>query len=97
MHSNVMLRFMEQAFQDPPLCSSTAENCTAQPCLGIFLEYWISIQWGAIFRVPGQRITAIYADEMGDRSILKYIFMLAREILTLQSSPQTAQSSFKPL
>ncbi len=23
MHSNVMLRFMVQAFQDPPLCSST--------------------------------------------------------------------------
>ncbi len=23
MHSNVMLHFMVQAFQDPPLCSST--------------------------------------------------------------------------
>ncbi len=23
MHSNVMLRFLVQAFQDPPLCSST--------------------------------------------------------------------------
>jgi hypothetical protein len=23
MHSNVMLRFVVQAFQDPPLCSST--------------------------------------------------------------------------
>jgi len=23
MHSNVMLRFMVQAFQDPPLCRST--------------------------------------------------------------------------
>ncbi len=23
MHSNVMLRFMVQAFQNPPLCSST--------------------------------------------------------------------------
>jgi hypothetical protein len=25
MHSNVMLRFMVQAFQDPPLCSSTVQ------------------------------------------------------------------------
>ncbi len=24
IHSNVMLRFMVQAFQDPPLCSSTS-------------------------------------------------------------------------
>jgi hypothetical protein len=26
MHSNVMHRFMVQAFQDPPLCSSTFLN-----------------------------------------------------------------------
>ncbi len=26
MHSNVMLRFMGQAFQDPPLCSSTEKS-----------------------------------------------------------------------
>jgi hypothetical protein len=26
MHSNVMLRFIVQALQDPPLCSSTVSN-----------------------------------------------------------------------
>jgi hypothetical protein len=30
MHSNVMLRFMVQAFQDPPLCSSTMSECVTQ-------------------------------------------------------------------
>jgi hypothetical protein len=32
MHSNVMHRFMVQAFQDPPLCSST-ENSTFTTCI----------------------------------------------------------------
>jgi hypothetical protein len=35
MHYNVMLRFIVQAFQDPPLCSSTNIYCRsfAQFCL----------------------------------------------------------------
>ncbi len=30
MHSNVMLHFMVQAFQDPPLCSSTVYDIDDQ-------------------------------------------------------------------
>jgi hypothetical protein len=33
MHSNVMHRFMVQAFQDPPLCSSTIYEGSCWSCL----------------------------------------------------------------
>jgi len=32
MHNNVMLRFIVQAFPDPPLCSSTSYTCTVVWC-----------------------------------------------------------------
>ncbi len=44
MHSNVMLRFMVQAFQDPLLCSSTSATAlilsTCIPSLLVFL-HWV--------------------------------------------------------
>jgi hypothetical protein len=36
MHSNVMLRFMVQAFQDPPLCSSTKSSFLTFHLNGLF-------------------------------------------------------------
>jgi hypothetical protein len=38
MHSNVMLRFMVQAFQDPPLCSSTHNE--PNDCMDRWLPTW---------------------------------------------------------
>jgi hypothetical protein len=45
MHSNVMLRFMVQAFQDPPLCSSTQSTCRCEDVHGPGVRY---------VRCPGQ-------------------------------------------
>ncbi len=43
MHSNMMLRFMVQALQDPPLCSSTFFNLF--PCIFLtILDSWSLIE-----------------------------------------------------
>jgi hypothetical protein len=44
MYSNVMHRFMVQAFQDPPLCSSTFISVSVRVNPADGLQFWTKVE-----------------------------------------------------
>jgi hypothetical protein len=53
MHSNVMLCFMVQVLQDPPLCSSTIVSCRGGLVAILVVNGWNQLMFGRVDGVDG--------------------------------------------